>query len=261
MAPSFIQFQDVSLTLGERLVLSRINFEVRPGETLAIIGGSGSGKTTILRLMLGLYRPDAGTIRIDDVGDISTLAEEELPRLRRKMAMVFQGAALFDSLTVRENVGYGLWEAGMQPDDIIEERVQESLRFVGLEETFDWMPAEPSGGMRKRVAIARALARGAPLLLYDEPTAGLDPINTVMIARLILRLKERGVTQVIVTHDLETADRVADRLLMIHQTAVIFEGAPAQLRTCMDPTVQGFLNPTLLPTLAPPPVVREEAVP
>jgi phospholipid/cholesterol/gamma-HCH transport system ATP-binding protein len=261
MVTPFIQFQDVSLTLASRTVLSRITFEVRPGETLVIIGGSGSGKTTILRLMLGLHRPDAGTIGIDDVRDMSALAEEDLPRVRRKMAMVFQGAALFDSLTVRENVGYRLWESGTLSDERIAERVQESLRFVGLEETLDWMPAELSGGMRKRVAIARALASGAPLLLYDEPTAGLDPINTCMIARLILQLKERGVTQVVVTHDMETAHRVADRLLMIHNTAVIFEGTPAELRSSADPTVQSFLDPTSLPNLPTATDVGEEAIP
>ena len=232
----------VDLTLGERQVLKDISFEVKPGNTLVILGGSGSGKTTILRVILGLYRPDGGVVSIDSQ-DISRLREQDLPDVRRRMAMVFQSAALFDSLTVRENVGYRLWEQGRLSDEAITRIVEESLRFVGLHDMIDKMPAELSGGMRKRVGIARALASGATILLYDEPTAGFDPINTCLINRLILQLKQKGVTQIVVTHDLETAHRVADRILMIDHGRIVFDGTPEGLQQSEHPAVRRFLDP------------------
>ncbi|MGH7230658.1 MAG: ABC transporter ATP-binding protein [Nitrospiraceae bacterium] len=240
-----IVLNGVDLTLGDRQVLKSISFHVKTGETMVILGGSGSGKTTILRLILGLHRPDSGLVRIDGQ-EISHLREQDLPRVRQHMAMVFQNAALFDSLTVRENVGYRLWEHGQLPDEAINRIVEESLRFVSLQDIIDKMPAELSGGMRKRVGIARALASGAKILLYDEPTAGLDPINTCMISRLISRLKLKGVTQVMVTHDLDTAARVADRIIMIDHGQIIFEGTPKDLQQSAHPAVRGFLDPIAL---------------
>lgn len=241
-----ISLEDVRLTLGDRQVLQGISFEVQPGETKVILGGSGSGKTTILRLILGLYRPDRGSIRVAGQ-EITGLREQDLPQIRQNMAMVFQGAALFDSLTVRENVGYRLWEQGRLSDEVIEQVVRESLQFVGLEDAIDKMPADLSGGMRKRVGIARALASGAKILLYDEPTAGLDPINSFTICQLILRLKTKGVTQVVVTHDLEIAFRVADRIVMIQDGSIVFEGTAQELGGCQDPAIRGFLDPSSLP--------------
>lgn len=232
----------VSLTLGDRQVLKDVSFHTKPAETMVILGGSGSGKTTILRLILGLYRPDQGSIHLAGQ-DITALPERDLFEIRQHMAMVFQGSALFDSLTVRENVGYRLWEQGRLSDERIEQTVRESLLFVGLEDTIDKMPAELSGGMRKRVGIARALASGAKVLLYDEPTAGLDPINTCTINRLILRLKSKGVTQVVVTHDLETAYRVADRIVMIHKGRIMFDGTPEGLQQSTVPAIRGFIDP------------------
>ncbi|MBI4400352.1 MAG: ABC transporter ATP-binding protein [Nitrospirae bacterium] len=237
-----IALHAVSLTLGDRQVLKGVSFHTQPGETMVILGGSGSGKTTILRLILGLYRPDQGSIHLAG-HDITALRERDLFEIRQQMAMVFQGSALFDSLTVRENVGYRLWEQGRLSDERIDQTVRESLQFVGLEDTIDKMPAELSGGMRKRVGIARALASGAKVLLYDEPTAGLDPINTCTINRLILRLKAKGVTQVVVTHDLETAYRVADRIVMIHKGRIIFEGTPEGLQRSTAPAIRGFIEP------------------
>ncbi|HEX2055632.1 MAG TPA: ATP-binding cassette domain-containing protein, partial [Nitrospiraceae bacterium] len=229
-----------------RPILTGISFEVPAGETKVILGGSGSGKTTILRLILGLFRPDRGAVTVDGE-NISNLPEHQLPRVRQKMAMVFQGAALFDSLTVRENVGYRLWEQGLMSDESIEQIVRQSLQFVGLEESIDSMPADLSGGMRKRVGIARALATGAAIILYDEPTAGLDPINAYAICHLIMRLKSKGVTQVVVTHDLDLAFHVADRIVMIQQGRIVFQGAPGELSGRNDPAIRGFLDPSTLP--------------
>ncbi|MEW6245919.1 MAG: ATP-binding cassette domain-containing protein [Nitrospirota bacterium] len=241
-----ISLDAVDLTLGDRKVLEHITFQVESGETKVILGGSGSGKTTILRLILGLYKPDRGSIRIDGE-EITTLSELALPRIRQKMAMVFQSAALFDSLTVRENVGYRLWEQGTLSDDDIEQRVRQSLQFVGLEDAIDKMPADLSGGMRKRVGIARALASGARVILYDEPTAGLDPINSYAIGHLILQLKAKGVTQVVVTHDLDLAFRVADRIVLLHKGRIRFQGTPQELAGRRDREIRGFLDPSTLP--------------
>jgi phospholipid/cholesterol/gamma-HCH transport system ATP-binding protein len=238
-----LDLEGITLSMGRREILHDVSFRVQRGETKVILGASGSGKTTILKLILGLNRPDRGSIRIDG-RDIVPLDERELQRCcREQMAMVFQNAALFDSLTVRENVGYRLWERGTMSDGEIEKTVEESLRFVGLDDVLDKMPAELSGGMRKRVGIARALASGARMILYDEPTAGLDPINTCLITRLILKLKTKQVTQIVVTHDLMTADRVADSILMIQQGQVVFEGTSQELKQSDDPDVRVFINP------------------
>ncbi|HJR77826.1 MAG TPA: ATP-binding cassette domain-containing protein [Nitrospiraceae bacterium] len=241
-----IVLRNVDLTLGGRRILTDVSFEVPAGETKVILGGSGSGKTTILRLILGLFRPDRGSVTVDGE-DIAQLPEHQLPRIRQKMAMVFQGAALFDSLTVRENVGYRLLEQGLIPEESIELVVRQSLQFVGLEDSIDSMPADLSGGMRKRVGIARALATGAAIILYDEPTAGLDPINAYTICHLIMRLKTKGVTQVVVTHDLDLAFHVADRIVMIQQGRIVFEGAADELSRRNDPAIRGFLDPSTLP--------------
>ena len=238
-----IRFTDVSLSFDDRQVLKKLSMEVPPGETQVILGGSGCGKTTVLRLILGLLRPESGSILIDGQ-EIVGLTERQMVPIRAKMAMVFQGAALFDSLTVRENVGYRLWEEGVLMDDAIEQRVLESLRFVGLEDTAEKMPAELSGGMKKRVAIARALACAPRLILYDEPTGGLDPVNTHLINELICQLHTRErVTQIVVTHDLETAYRVADRIIMIHRGEKIFEGTGEQLRASESERITAFLHP------------------
>ncbi|MGQ0810972.1 MAG: ABC transporter ATP-binding protein [Nitrospiraceae bacterium] len=242
-----IALRAVDLTLGARRILENISFEVEAGETKVILGGSGSGKTTILRLILGLYKVDEGMIYVDGE-DITHLPERELPRIRQNMAMVFQSAALFDSLTVRENVGYRLWEQEQFPDDAIERTVRQSLQFVDLEEAIDKMPGDLSGGMRKRVGIARALASGAKILLYDEPTAGLDPVNSFAIGHLILQLKAKGVTQVIVTHDLDLAFRVAEGIVMIQHGRIVFQGPPQELAGRQDQTIRGFLDPASLST-------------
>lgn len=241
-----IRLDHIDLTIGDRRLLCDVSFHVKPGETKVILGGSGSGKTTLLRVMLGLFRPNRGAVVIDGE-DIAHLPERQLPRIRQKMAMVFQGAALFDSLTVRENVGYRLWERGDMSEESIEPIVRQSLQFVGLEDSIDTMPADLSGGMRKRVGIARALASGASTILYDEPTAGLDPVNAHAICHLLTQLKSKGVTQVVVTHDLDLAFHVADRIIMIQEGRIVFQGAPNDLAGRDDPAIRGFLDPSTLP--------------
>lgn len=238
-----LEFQNVWLRFDGSTILKNISLKVLPGEVLVIVGGSGSGKTTILRLMVGLIHPDSGRILIEG-RDIVGLSEPQLMDIRKNMALVFQGGGLFDSLTVRENVGYRLWEQGVLHEQAINRKVMESLRFVGLDDIADVMPAELSGGMRKRVAIARALASSSRVFLYDEPTAGLDPINTHIIKELICRLQDiEHVTQIVVTHDIETAYRVGDRLIMILHGEKIFDGTIAELKASPDERVQAFLRP------------------
>src|SRR5438094_9705894 len=238
-----IRFKDVCMKLHGRAVLKDFSLEIPSGETAVILGGSGGGKTTMLRLILGLLRPDAGSILVDRQ-EIVGLPERDMVPIRARMAMVFQGSALFDSLTVRENVGYRLYEEGALPDHAIERIINLALCFVGLEDTLEKMPAELSGGMKKRVAIARALACNPKLVLYDEPTAGLDPINSHLISELIRRLqKEQHLTQVVVTHDLDTAYRVAARLIMVHRREKLFDGTVDMLKTADDPRIRTFLSP------------------
>jgi len=238
-----IKFTDVCVKFDGRPVLKNFTMEVPTGETLVILGGSGGGKTTMLRLILGLLRPDAGSILVDGQ-EIVGLPERDMVPIRARMAMVFQGSALFDSLTVRENVGYRLYEEGSLSDHAIERIINLSLCFVGLEDTLEKMPAELSGGMKKRVAIARALACNPQLVLYDEPTAGLDPINAHLISELIRRLqKEQHLTQVVVTHDLDTAYRVADRLIMVQRGEKLFDGTVDRLKSADDPRIRTFLSP------------------
>jgi phospholipid/cholesterol/gamma-HCH transport system ATP-binding protein len=238
-----IRFTNVCMMFDGRPALKDFTMEISSGETVVILGGSGGGKTTMLRLILGLLRPDSGSILIDGQ-EIVGLTERQMVPIRARIAMVFQGSALFDSLTVRENVGYRLYEEQALSDDIIERLIVLSLCFVGLEDTLEKMPAELSGGMKKRVAIARALACNPELILYDEPTAGLDPINNHLISELIRRSqKEQRLTQVVVTHDLETAYRVADRLIMLHRGEKIFDGSVDLLQTSDDPRIRTFLKP------------------
>jgi len=237
-----IVFEQVTCAYEDQVVLKKVSFRVAPREVKVIIGASGSGKTTILRLLLGFIRPDEGKILIDGQ-EISQLTEAELIQLRRKIGMVFQEGALFDSLTVGENVGYRLFEEGQLSEMEIEDRVRQLLSFVGLEEAVDMMPAELSGGMRRRVAIMRALAAvDAKIMLYDEPTTGLDPMTARTIDDLIRRLRDaQGVTSVMVTHQMADAFRVGDRFLAIHEGEVAFEGTAEELRRCQHEHVRGFL--------------------
>jgi len=236
-----IRLENVYLALGDTPILKDISFSIDKGETGVMLGASGSGKTTILRIILGLYRPDSGRVFVYGE-DITRLDDAELYKVREKMGMVFQGGALFDSLTVGENVGYRLKEKGMDAEDV-EACVRNSLRFVGLEDSIDQMPAELSGGMKKRVAIARGIASSPKILLYDEPTAGLDPLNAHNITMLINKLKvEEGVASVVVTHDIPAAFRVATNIAFIDEGNLVYAGDKDGLLASGDDRVRKFLN-------------------
>jgi phospholipid/cholesterol/gamma-HCH transport system ATP-binding protein len=235
--------EKVSYSVGGRTILTDFDLFLAPGVNRTILGRSGAGKTTILRLMLGLIRPDAGVITIDGV-PIGNLRESELIRLRKQIAIVFQGGALFDSLTVGENVGYRLLEEGRLAEGEIERIVLEKLSFVGLEHAIDLYPAELSGGMKKRVAIARALAAEPRYIFFDEPTTGLDPVGVYNIQNLMLRLQGEGKTTLMVTHDLETAFAVSERFSFLNDARLLFEGTEEEMRRCDVPDIREFLKPS-----------------
>ena len=237
-----IEFQGIKKTFGAKEVYRNLNLSVERGESLTIIGGSGQGKSVMLKLLIGLMRADAGSIHFDG-RELSQLSERQYIEVRRRIGMLFQGAALFDSLSVRENIAYGLREHLKMSEEEIDTRVAESLDSVGLPGIESMWPSDLSGGMKKRVGLARAIAVRPEVLLYDEPTTGLDPINTTRINRLILRLKEElQITSVVVTHDMSSAFTVSDRITMIHQGEAIYTGTPDEIRTCSDSTVRDFIE-------------------
>jgi len=239
---ALIEFRNVRKAFGSKVVYEDLTLDINRGESLTIIGGSGTGKSVLLKLLIGLLRCDGGTISVDGE-DITEYSESELVRIRQRIGMLFQGAALFDSLDVRENLAYGLREHLRLSEEEIDSRVAESLGYVGLSGIEEMWPADLSGGMKKRVALARAVTARPEVLLYDEPTTGLDPINTTRINRLILHLKKTlCVTSVVVTHDLQSAYTVSDRLAMIADGRVIFAGTAEQIRSTEDPMVRDFIE-------------------
>lgn len=223
-------------------VLVDINLKIEAGQTTVIIGRSGCGKSVLLKHIIGLLRPDAGTLLIDGK-DITRLKGAELDKLRRRFGVLFQGGALFDSMSVGQNVGIGLATHTDMTEDQIDRRVRECLRMVGLSGIEALKPAELSGGMRKRVGLARAIAMNPEYILYDEPTTGLDPIMADIINDLILHLKrELAVTSIAVTHDMVSAYKIADRIAMLHDGIIRFEGTPEEIRVTEDPLVQQFIQ-------------------
>lgn len=237
----FIECRDLFKTFGEKPVLRGVNLRIQRGETMVILGGSGSGKTVLLKHMNGLINPESGEVFVDGV-EISGLEEDDLREVRKRVAMVFQGCALFDSLTVAENVAYPLREHTALPPEAIRERVEEVLSVVELEGSEGLYPAEMSGGMKKRAALARALALRPKGLLYDEPTTGLDPVMTQRINRLICDLQAKlGVTSVVVTHDIQSAFEVADRLAFLQGGQIRFVGTKDEIRASSDFTLHEFL--------------------
>jgi phospholipid/cholesterol/gamma-HCH transport system ATP-binding protein len=262
-----IVFDDVQLAFDDKVILQDVSFTLQTGHTKIFLGASGAGKSTILRLILGLLKPDSGRIFVNGE-EIEDMSEEELMRVRADLGMVFQEGALFDSLTVRENVGYKLFEELNWPVEKANARVEEVLGFVGLSEYIDRMPSELSGGQRRRVAIARAMAAKPRILLYDEPTTGLDPITSVTVDQEIIKLRDlEGVSSVLVTHQLRDAFFVAEHsaqrndgrvalekaaaskadeaeFIMLKEGRILFEGNAAELRRAgeYDPYLHSFLS-------------------
>ncbi len=261
-----IEFRNVTKSFNDDVVLDGVSFAISQGETKIILGASGSGKSTILKLLLGLIKPDSGQILLGDE-DVTRMNEAELFHVRRRIGMVFQEGALFDSLSVRENVGYRLYEEGVISEEEIEVSVRRLLGFVGLEDAIDKMPAELSGGMKRRVGLARALVGTPKIVLYDEPTAGLDPITQRTIVDLMIKLRDlEGVTTVFVTHDLRAAGILASEyasvdqtgeismvrgsdnvcisnvhFIMLHEGRIGFEGNHQQLMESREPYIRQFV--------------------
>ncbi len=237
-----IELKQVDKSFGDKQVLKSISFRVENGETLALIGGSGSGKSTLLRLMIGLDRPTSGEIWIDGT-EITQLSEDEMDDVRLSMGMVFQYSALFDSMTVGDNVAFGLREHTDYDEEKIQEIVREKLLLVGLPGSEDMMPGELSGGMKKRVSLARALAFGPSIIFYDEPDSGLDPVMTRKIDDLIVETQKKlGVTSIVVTHDMESACLVANRIAMLYQGEIIAIEKPEDFRRMKDPRIREVLG-------------------
>ena len=237
-----IELDRVSKALSEKVVLDGLTLTVREGESLVILGGSGTGKSVTLKHMVGLMKPDAGRVRVGGE-DITDYTERELEPVRRRYGYCFQGAALLNSLSVFENVALPLREHERLEEEELGTRVLEVLRLVGLEDAARKMPAVLSGGMRKRAGLARAIVRRPQIVLYDEPTAGLDPVISRTIDELILDLRDRlKVTSVVVTHDIASAFRVGTRLAMLHRGRIHLEGPPALFRTTHDPLVRQFVD-------------------
>ena len=231
-------------SFGENHVLKGITLSIPRGQTYVVLGGSGSGKTVLMKHVIGLLKPDRGTVRVDGV-EISGLAGKELTEARGVFGMVFQWAALFDSMTVFENVAFPLRERGHAPPaEEVREKVLAKLKVVDLgEEVLARFPAELSGGMRKRVALARALVSDPKIVLYDEPTTGLDPITTDYVDGMILAAKQRlGITSMVISHDVASAFKVADRLAVLYDGHLAAEGTPAEVKASKDPYVQRYLS-------------------
>jgi phospholipid/cholesterol/gamma-HCH transport system ATP-binding protein len=239
-----IELYGLHKAFGKQVVLDRVDFEVREGETVALMGPSGTGKSVLLKHIIGLIHPDRGTVIVDGK-DVNTLKRKELSELRSRIGYVFQNGALFDSMNVFENVRLGITDENKFGDlEYSRQRIAECIRLVNLPpDTIEKYPAELSGGMRKRVGIARAIAGNPKYLLYDEPTSGLDPVNADIIDGLVQRLDhELGVTSVMVTHDVRGAFRVADRLALLSEGKIVMQGTPQEFLDSKNPKVREFLE-------------------
>ncbi|HZC35784.1 MAG TPA: ATP-binding cassette domain-containing protein [Chthoniobacterales bacterium] len=241
-SPSLVELKDLTLHFGQKMVFEHFNLQILRGECLVLLGPSGIGKSTLLRLLLGTLRPESGTILFDGT-DIVSLSGNRLNHLRSRIGMVFQSSALISSLNVFENLALPLRELAAKGEQEIQAIVEEKLRFVELQQAKDLMPAELSGGMKKRVAVARSLVLDPDLILFDEPTTGLDPIVAHHVSELILDLNRRAaVTILVVTHDLHTAFYVASRIAMLDEGKIVELGTPAEIKKSRNPVVVEFLN-------------------
>ncbi len=242
MRKKHIIVKNLTKKFGDREVLKNVSFEVYEGEVFVLMGGSGSGKSTTIKHIIGLLKPTSGQIIVDDV-DITKLSQDELIEFRKRMGYLFQEGALFDSLKIWENVGFYYLENTKMPVKEIYKLAQEKLALVGLKGVEELYPSQLSGGMRKRASLARAIATNPEIVLYDEPTSGLDPVMSAVIDRLILKLRDEiGVTSIVVTHDLESAFDIADRIAIIHKGVIYAIGTPEEIKKSPDPVVQQFIN-------------------
>jgi phospholipid/cholesterol/gamma-HCH transport system ATP-binding protein len=239
---AMIEVIDLKKSFGGTEVLKGVNLTVRKGETVVVIGRSGCGKSVLLKHLIGLMKPDSGKLLVDGI-DVTTLKGEEMYEFRKRFGMLFQGAALFDSLTVWENVGLSLIEHTDLSEEEIRKKVCQKLEQVGLDRLDDMKPSDLSGGMKKRVGLARAIAMDPPVILYDEPTTGLDPIMADVINELIRRLQESlEITSVAVTHDMKSAYKIGDRLAMLYDGRIVFEGTPEEVKASRDEVVRQFVE-------------------
>jgi len=237
-----IELKDIHKSFGENHVLRGVNLRVKKGESLVIIGGSGSGKTVLLKHIIGLLKPDRGKVIVDSI-DLSQLDEEGLNEIRKKFGMLFQSSALFDSMKVWENVGFGLKRHTSLSDSEIKEIAIQKLEMVGLVGVEDLMPSELSGGMRKRVGLARAIAMEPEILLYDEPTTGLDPIMADAINDLIIEMREKlNITSIAITHDIKSAFKIADTIAMLYNGVIIAKGSAQEFKNTSNPIVRQFIE-------------------
>jgi phospholipid/cholesterol/gamma-HCH transport system ATP-binding protein len=237
-----IEVRDVTKSFGTQQVLRGVSLDIQRGEAVVIIGRSGGGKSILLKHLIGLLQPDSGVVRVDGE-DITAMNERSLLRVRRKYGMLFQMAALFDSLTVEENVGFVLRRQGLESETEIRRRIAEALEMVELPGIGHKMPSELSGGMRKRVGLARAIVYRPEIVLYDEPTTGLDPIAADNIDRLIRRVWETlHVTSIAVTHDMKSARTISNRILMLHEGRIYAEGPTSEMLESTDPVIYRFVN-------------------
>lgn len=237
-----IELRDLHKSFNDHYVLRGVNLNVRKGESLVVIGGSGSGKSVLLKHIIGLLKPDNGAVIVDS-SDLSLMDEDGLNEIRKKFGMLFQSAALFDSMSVWENVGFGLKRHTHMTDQEIKETAVEKLKMVGLVGVEDQMPSSLSGGMRKRVGLARAIAMKPEILLYDEPTTGLDPIMADAINDLIIKMREElDVTSVTITHDMKSAYKIADTIAMLYNGVIIATGTSEEMQNSADPFVRQFIE-------------------
>ena len=237
-----IEVRDLKKSFGPQTILEGVSLRIETGESVVIVGRSGGGKSVLLKHFIGLLQPDSGQVLIDGQ-DIVAMNERELMPVRSKFGMLFQGAALFDSMTVAENVGFVLWHNQKMPADKVRARVAEALEMVDLPGIENKKPSELSGGMRKRVGLARTIIYQPQIVLYDEPTTGLDPIASDSIDQLILRVHERlKITSVAVTHDMRSARRLGQRILMLHEKKVYVTGTPDEIFNSQDPVVRQFID-------------------
>ncbi len=237
-----IHIHDLHKSFGSKVVLDGVNLDIAPAESLVIIGGSGTGKSVLLKHIIGLLNPDSGTVEVGGTA-VETLGNRQITEFRRKFGMAFQEGALFDSMTVWQNVAFPLQRLTKKSHKEIDERVEECLSMVRLEGVGSKLPSQLSGGMRRRVGFARAVAHQPEILLFDEPTTGLDPITTALIDEIIKDLSDRlKTTSVTITHDMESAYRIADRIAMLHQGKIIAEAPPEEFKRLEDPRVQQFIH-------------------